>query len=170
MSRQHTPTRCMIKGSYLCLFQENPTTVISAVSSGCGCVYIHLPSLFVTAIQGKAWKLWKSAHRDYSSSPVFQGNEEKVRLSFLLCLERERDFTLKAVDHKGNAEITQQKKRSYEKAFEGHNQKGILARDILQTVWQKHNEEMQSSASAANKWRNVITYLKLKKKDYASLT
>ena len=68
-----------------------------------------------------------------------------MRLSFLLCLER--NFTLKALDHKGDAEITQQN----EKAFEGHNQKGILMRDILQTVQQKHNEEMQSSARAANK-------------------
>lgn len=47
-----------------------------------------------------------------------------------MLLERERDFTLKAVDHKEDAEITQQKKRSYEKAFEGHNQKGIPERHL----------------------------------------
>lgn len=80
---------------------------------------------------------------------------------FFLLLERKRDFTLKAVDHKEDAEITQQKKRSYEKAFEGYNQKGSPVRDILQTVQQKHSEEMQNSPSTANE-KSAITYLKLK--------
>lgn len=63
VSCQHTPTRCMIKGSYLCLFQENPTTVMSAVTTVCVHVYIYLPSLLVTTTRGKAWKLWEFAHR-----------------------------------------------------------------------------------------------------------
>lgn len=71
---------------------------------------------------------------------------------------KKRNFTLKAVDHKEDAEIIQQKKSSYEKAFEGHNQKGSLVRDILQTVQQKHNEEMQNSPSPANEKRSAITY------------
>lgn len=83
-----------------------------------------------------------------------------------MLLERERDFTLKAVDHKEDAEITQQKKRSYEKAFEGHNQKGIPVRDILQTVQQKRSEEMQNSPSTANEKKSAITYLKLKRRPF----
>lgn len=57
---------------------------------------------------------------------------------------KKNDFILKAVDHKEDAQITQQKKRSYE-AFEGHNQKDILVRDILETV-----QQMQNSPSPAN--------------------
>lgn len=81
-----------------------------------------------------------------------------------MLLERERDFTLKAVDHKEDAEITQQKKRSYEKAFEGHNQKGIPVRDILQTVQQKRSEEMQNSPSTANEKKECNYIFKTEKK------
>lgn len=85
-----------------------------------------------------------------------------MRFSLFLWPEKKRDFTQKAVDHKEDAEIAQQKKKSYE-AFEGHNQKDILVRDILQTVQQKHNEEMQNSPRPANEKKNAITYLKLKR-------
>lgn len=71
---------------------------------------------------------------------------------------------LKAAGHKGDARITRQKKRSYEKAFEGHNQEDILVRDSLQTVQQKHDEEMQSSAQQINEECNYIFKTEKKKK------
>lgn len=65
MSYQHTPTRCMIKDSYLCLFQKNLTIVVSAVTSGWVCV--HTPS-FSACNSGKSMKALEFEYRDYSSS------------------------------------------------------------------------------------------------------
>lgn len=45
----------------------------------------------------------------------------------------ERDFILKAVDHEGDAEITQQRKRSYEKGLE-RQPEDLFVRGNLQVI------------------------------------
>lgn len=108
--------------------------MISAVTSGRVNTPTGLPSPpLLTVSHGKARKLWESADRLFESS-CFPGKRRQCDwLSFLLCLEIERDFILKAVDHEGDAEITQQRKRSYEKGLE-RQPEDLFVRGNLQVI------------------------------------
>lgn len=108
--------------------------MISAVTSGRVNTPTGLPSPpLLTVSHGKARKLWESADRLFESSCFPGKRRQRDWLSFLLCLEMERDFILKAVDHEGDAEITQQRKRSYEKGLE-RQPEDLFVRGNLQVI------------------------------------